>query len=360
MHTFHWRESLVAVDGGVKATITYEPETKAQPESLALDVAYPITYYDSVTNPAQATAIVLGRGERAVADVGLQPVPALNVRINRDNSASTHSVVTLERPVLDGQPIQVDADRRGDSKGESIWGIPPGHYIMRSYAVGKPGNPVVPAAREIDINESGTLEDKDKGGSDIAVSAELHYDFEAPQQASLRLLNKKTRNDLYEQVGNKGDVVFKQEIVPGSYEISLVNAPGVYIKSITAAGARISGRTLEVAAGATVKLTISAAHGEGQVTGVALRDGRRFAGAMIVLVPADPAHNEMLFRRDQSASDGTFILHGVVPGAYTALAIEDGWELEWMNPEVLKNYMSAGVAVRVQPNGKYDIKVVVQ
>jgi hypothetical protein len=117
---------------------------------------------------------------------------------------------------------------------------------------------------------------------------------------------------------------------------------------------------MEVTSGTAVKLTITAGRGRGDITGVALRDDRPFAGAMVVLVPADPGHNQILFRRDQSDSDGTFTLPSVVPGAYTALAIEDGWELEWTNPEVLRNYLSRGVAVRVQANGKYDIKVAVQ
>jgi len=356
-HPLRWSQGVVSADGGSsRPTIVDEEDPKAQP----LNVAYPITYYDGVTDGNRATPIVLGRGEQAVADVRLQPVPAVRVRINASGDSSARSAFMLERRVLDGPPIQVQADRTGDSKGEVISGIPPGHYIMRTYAVGKVGNAEATATtKEIDINDSGML-DKEQGGSDIPVSAELHFESEAPRQAFLQLLNKKTRYVFSEPVGKEGDVVFKQGIVPGSYEISLSNTPDVYLKSIAATGAKVLGRTLEVAAGTTVKLTISAAHGEGQVTGVALRDGRPFAGAMVVLVPADPAHNQILFRRDQSDSDGTFTLPGVVPGAYTTLAIEDGWELEWTNPEVLKNYMSRGVAVRVQPKGKYDIKVAVQ
>jgi hypothetical protein len=81
---------------------------------------------------------------------------------------------------------------------------------------------------------------------------------------------------------------------------------------------------------------------------------------MIVLVPADPVHNQVLFRRDQSDSDGTFKLAAVVPGKYTVLAIENGWDLEWMNADVLKNYMARGVAIQALQNGKYDVKVTVQ
>ena len=51
---------------------------------------------------------------------------------------------------------------------------------------------------------------------------------------------------------------------------------------------------------------------------------------------------------------------GWVPGAYTVLAIQNGWKLEWMNPEVLKNYLAGGTRIQAQPNGKYNVKVTVQ
>jgi len=360
MHPLKLNRRLVAVDGAISATLNDGQEPSDQAENQTLDVAYPITYYNGVTGETQATPIVLGRGEKAVADVSLQPVPAMHVRINIDGVSSRRYAITLERRVLGGPTIQVQADRRGDSEGEEISGIPPGHYIMRTYAAGKPGDPIAPTAREIDINDSGILEEKDQAGILIPVSAELHFESEAPRQAALQLLNKKTREAFSERVSGEGDLIFKQGVVPGSYEISIINAPDVYLKSIAAGGAKVSGRTMEVAPGTAVKLTITAARGQGEVKGVALRDGHGFAGAMIVLVPADPAHNEMLFRRDQSDSDGTFTLPGVVPGAYTVLAIENGWELEWTNPEVLKPYLGQGVPVRVQPKGKYEIKVAVE
>ena len=50
----------------------------------------------------------------------------------------------------------------------------------------------------------------------------------------------------------------------------------------------------------------------------------------------------------------------VVPGKYTALALENGWKLQWTNREVLKPYLPQGVPIQVEPKGKYDIKLKVQ
>ena len=80
----------------------------------------------------------------------------------------------------------------------------------------------------------------------------------------------------------------------------------------------------------------------------------------MVVVPEDPANNQGLFRRDQSDSDGTFTLANIVPGRYMVLAIENGWDLEWANPEVLSKFMAQGESVVVEPKGKYSVKVKVQ
>ena len=67
----------------------------------------------------------------------------------------------------------------------------------------------------------------------------------------------------------------------------------------------------------------------------------------MVLVPKNPEGNRDLFRRDQSDLDGTFILHNVVPGSYTVLAINDGWDLDWSQPSVIAAYLKWGRTIEV-------------
>ena len=78
------------------------------------------------------------------------------------------------------------------------------------------------------------------------------------------------------------------------------------------------------------------------------------------LAPLDLRRNPALFRRDQSDSDGTFSLNAVVPGRYTLMAIEDGWDLEWDDPDVLKKYLAGGESVEIAPHQQSDTKVNVQ
>jgi hypothetical protein len=81
---------------------------------------------------------------------------------------------------------------------------------------------------------------------------------------------------------------------------------------------------------------------------------------MVVLIPAGAGDNSALYRRDQSDSDGTFTLPDVLPGKYSILAIEKGWDLEWLNPGVLQPYFAGATQITVDPKQKYDVKVTAQ
>ncbi|MGA8200206.1 MAG: hypothetical protein WB814_09095, partial [Candidatus Sulfotelmatobacter sp.] len=69
--------------------------------------------------------------------------------------------------------------------------------------------------------------------------------------------------------------------------------------------------------------------------------------AMVVLVPKNPEADRELFRRDQRDLDGTFLLRNVIPGSYTLLAIENGWELDWSQPGVIASYLKRGRKVEI-------------
>ena len=330
------------------------------PVNPQLDVAYPVTFFPGVTEAEAAAPLVVGRGEKLSADLNLQPVAALHIRVPRDPDAERPTRIALEKRVLDGPPIQIGEQISNHENDREIVGLPPGHYTMRTFSLGRDGGNDSTLAREIDVGNNGEINNA-KASSYVPLSAKVEFNAgTSVGQVSLQLLNKRTREVLSERVGNGGELAFKQGVLPGSYEVSLASSSGFYLRSLSATGATVTGRTIDIRPGNTVTLAIGATIGEGQITGTALRLDKPVAGAMIVLVPADPAHNQVLYRRDQSDSDGTFTLPAVVPGRYTVLAIGSGWDLEWTKPSVLSSYMTAGVVVEVQANGTYDVKVPVQ
>ncbi|PYX86157.1 MAG: hypothetical protein DMG70_01290 [Acidobacteria bacterium] len=146
----------------------------------------------------------------------------------------------------------------------------------------------------------------------------------------------------------------------GSYELIIVEPQALFIRSLSSTGAKTAGRSFQIVAAQDVSITINASKGTGRITGTALKKNKPAPGVMIVLAPLDLRSNPALFRRDQSDSDGTFALNAVVPGRYTLMAIEDGWDLEWANPDVLKKYLAGGQSVEIAPHQKSEFKVSVQ
>lgn len=107
----------------------------------------------------------------------------------------------------------------------------------------------------------------------------------------------------------------------------------------------------------TVSVTATFAAGSVAVKGFAKKDGKPAAGVMIVLIPSDANNNIELFRRDQSDLDGSFLLPNVIQGKYTAVAIENGWELEWGRPEVLAQYLPKGLLVTISSSKQGSVRL---
>jgi hypothetical protein len=73
---------------------------------------------------------------------------------------------------------------------------------------------------------------------------------------------------------------------------------------------------------------------------------------MIVLVPKNAEGDYDRFRRDESDLDGSFLLKDVIPGSYTVIAIENGWDLEWAEPAVVAQYLKRGQTIEVGNGAK--------
>jgi hypothetical protein len=151
----------------------------------------------------------------------------------------------------------------------------------------------------------------------------------------------------WQMLDSKGEAQL-QQVAAGRLDM-LVFGPGntYYIGHVSAEGAEVSGHAVLVAAGSSPSVSLTLVSGASQLEGSVRREGKAFAGAMVVLVPKSPEMDRDLFRRDQSDLDGTFSLRGVIPGSYTILAIENGWDLDWSQPGVIALYLKRGKLIEV-------------
>jgi len=329
-----------------------------------LDLAFPLTFYSGASDFSAATPIVLEPGSHFVADVTLQPVPALHLALKSSSPVEPGKgrYATVTQLVAGDFSVSIPVSTTFvDQNTLVISGLAPGSYKLDVLTQAATASEMNHSTRMIDVSGDAELS-AEEGSSSVQVTGVASFDNNAslPARGFIQLRNRKTRETVSAQISAKGEFEWKAGVQPGSYDLAVNNIPDGFVKGIAATGASSSGRTITIKGSTPVKLAVMLAQGVGRIEGTAIRDGKPVAGAMVVLVPDDAATDAPLFRRDQSDSDGTFTLATVLPGKYTVLAIENGWELEWANPAVLKPYLPAGEVVNVIANGKYLAKVKVQ
>jgi hypothetical protein len=112
-------------------------------------------------------------------------------------------------------------------------------------------------------------------------------------------------------------------------------------------GVETFGHLLTLPPGSSVSVTAFLAVGVVSVEGSAKLGEKPSSGVMVALIPNDPQSHLDMFRRDQSDSDGSFVLRAVIPGTYTLIAVEDAWGFQWLQPDVLNRYLQHGQSLTI-------------
>ena len=326
------------------------PQSKS-PISRSLDVAYPVTYYADVSDSETATPIPVKGGDRLQVDIHLNPVPALRLTFKVPGDPQ-HGFVfpRLEQPDFDGSTFVQSGGGNFISPGVfEVTGVPAGQYNIRMQGQGTNvqmnGVDVTKDGEQIDTTTAEAL-------GKLKVSIEIPGESSPPQAINVGLLGKGRNLAGSRVLDQKGEVEIN-DIPAGRYQFYLWGPRRPYaIARITAEGAEVSGKAIVLGAGASASANLTLIGGSVEISGVAKKADRGFAGAMVVLVPRDPENNRNLFRRDQSDLDGTFVLHNVVPGSYSLLAIEDGWDLDWSQPAVIAAYAKHGRPIELRDSAK--------
>jgi len=336
-------------------------------ERAPLEVAYPNTFYPSAEESSGATPVVLHPGDRANADISLRAVPTVHLRIksesaeHKEGSSVHRGFPRLSQRIFEGTLVPVMSSQGYSANGGvyEYTGIAPGHYIVEmpdSSSKGRGG-----WYKEMDL--SGTVELNAAESPPLAsVSGVLTSDGGGPPAGKtyVVLANRASTENFAAEVKPKGAFDFSEmEVRPGTYDVLLNVTQGFQMKSLQARGARVNGQTLTISGG-SVQLALTVTRDLTRIDGVVLGADKPHPGAMVLLIPSNPADNLTLFRRDQSDSDGTFTLRDVLPGSYTVIALEGGWDLDWASPATLQPYLKNGTPIEVTSAGKLSVKVQLQ
>jgi hypothetical protein len=315
------------------------------PDSAAvLDVAYPVTYFDSTPDEAAATVLTVAGGNRQVADINLHAVPALHLQVDTPRRPDGSLARAELRQTIFGETISAESSGFLDamqSGSVEFTGVAPGHYELAQ------GDP----ARVVEMEATSNQEiDPSVGTSTVSVHGSMRGQGGAPldEECNLTLdsADPTHHQNSIQSVSMRGGFNFPT-VPPGEWELTAeCGGSQAAISSITTGTRSQRGNRISVQ-DRPVTVIVAVSQGTTRLQGFAKRDGKGASGVMVVLVPKDLTAIDGLARRDQSDSDGSFSLRDVVPGQYTLVAIDDGWPLEWMQPAVIARYLPGGVAVTI-------------
>jgi Carboxypeptidase regulatory-like domain len=331
-------------------------EEPSAAELRSFDVAYPPTYYGDVTEPDSATPIAVKAGDQLQAEIHLSPVQALHL-VFRAAGDGEHgfTMPSLQTSGFDRTLNPLTETRNISPNSFEIVGISPGKY-----EVSWPGS----APREVDIAGNGQdlTDAKGEPFSTVKASVRVLGETKLPEPLLIQLRGADGKGATAPaKVDAKGEVTFTN-VIPHRYNVfaSTFGTAGLKPYSVIQISSQdgvTSGLSLNVPSGSSLSVSISLVSGVANVEGFAKRAGKPVPGAMIVLVPKNPDQNRELFRRDQSDLDGSFNLPEVVPGLYTIVAIEDGWDMDWSLPAVIEPYVKNGETITVSGQQGHSIQL---
>jgi hypothetical protein len=364
-------------------------QTGAQTQSLdpSLDLVYPATWFPGAPDPNSAETLVLGDGEERQADFHLTAIPAAHLQVplspaapsndGRRNIQNNAMVMRVEgngfgfgggvTPVAERNDLgesgslspgiyQVSLGGSGGFNGFQFGSgdgdvreieIRPGTSGVVSLADARPLTHVTLTFDGIEGRGApGVLFTNSETGRQITATA-------PPRQPGAR---RGTADAPATPPAQERTVL----VTPGRYQVAL-QSNTLYLTGIDATGAKATGRTVEIADGSPT-LTLHVASGRATVSGFVRTGEKPLMGAMVVLVPALLGQADAIYAtyRDQSNTDGSFLLPGVLPGRYILIAIDHGWDVDWRNPAVLAPYLLHGIPLELAAGAKAEETVAAQ
>jgi hypothetical protein len=316
----------------------------------ALDAAYPTTYFSSATEATDATPIVVKAGEHPEIEVQLNPVPALHILFRTENAGENgfRSPQLQKQEFDEVEPVQSNGVGSAENGVYELLGVPPGKYSVRMNSGTQGG---MTQLSEVNLSQDG--EEVDASRAEPLSSLKLSLKTEGGEALPNRvvvLLQDGRRRIVAGSLVDPSGVAHFEGLAAGKYAIFCNTQGKAYAVTRTStATVNSSGHDVTLAAGAQQELAVWLTAGVVKLEGVGQKAGKPVAGVMVVLIPKDPEAHREYFRRDQSDFDGTFSVAYIVPGAYTIVAVEDAWGMEWMQPGVLSRYAQHGQELTIGP-----------
>lgn len=312
-----------------------------------LDVAYATEFYPGTTDSAHAQPITLRGGDSPELHFQLAPQAAVSVTVPRGALKPGQPDVPPQVRMsifgqLEGTPNMVMSQ---SSTQTVIAGLAPGDYILsdpRNPNQTASGTPLHLAERN---TEATPAAESASGLAHVHIIARAADGSSSPENLSISLIRPHTSNMVVGGV-DKGEVDL--DAAPGDYYFQIVGGGKVLLpRQILSGDQPIPDGNIHLAAGESRFFTVTYAEGTHTLKGFAHKNGKGFPGAFILVFPTNEAADVHTFFRQQSDLDGSFFIQDLAPGAYTLLAIDGGWDLDWQQNGVLAHYLPAAQKISI-------------
>lgn len=311
-----------------------------------LDVAYATEFYPGTNDSAHAQPIVLRGGDSPELHFQLAPQAAVSVTIPRGKLKPGEPDVPpqLRMSIFGQLEMPPPSVMQQFSTQTIIAGLAPGDYILsdpRNPNQAHGGTPLHLAERNTQATPA-----SETGLAHVHVIARSADGSAAPSDLWVGLIHPHSADMVSAEANEKGEVSL--DAPPGDYFFQMEGGGKVlFPRQILNGDQPVSSASLHFSADDSRFFNLTYAEGTHTLKGIVRKDGKGFPGAFILLFPTSEAADPHTFFRQQSDLDGSFDIKGLAPGAYTLLAIDGGWDLDWQHNNALARYLPAAQKIGV-------------
>jgi Carboxypeptidase regulatory-like domain len=319
---------------------------------------YAPTYYPGVISAGDATTLTVAPGQELGAiDFQIQVVPLATVRgfvMGSDRPVPVVLVPQDSAGILRGQTFRAGSQADGTF---AIPNVPPGHYTAVARSGGR-GD--VPKTGMLSINVMGENLANVTLVLQPGVSMSGNFTVEstgtpAPTDYSAFRIDAPEADPLPSfgpgpgggpngsgARAEKNGAFQVDNLLPGHHYIRATGQGVWSLKSVSIAGRDVTDQPIELRSGQNVdNVTIVMTDRSTEINGsVSDATGKPQVGLTVIAFSTDPQYWRAQSRRIQAVrtdQSGTFKLHGLPPGDYHLLAVDDAEQGEWFDPSYLEH-----------------------
>lgn len=317
-------------------------------------VAFVPLYYPNTPDPGRAAPLTPKPGEEVRADFTLTSAAGATVTVKHNLPAGKQAVVNLMSAGVAGNQSFLDPQPFLDLPGmpahdTNFADVPPGHYTVR-VTTGASGGSNVEGSAEIDVN-----------GSDITVDVAMHPSPSLSGTVRFQNPNARPRGSVLVGLGNEqGIVVFNAAVHPdgtflfpgvlaGKYH-PVLRAAGFFATATEVSGAPYRNGYLDLSAGDSPTVTITASDEVGEVKGFVTKGDQPADAVLAALATATSSDDPGFYHGYQTESDGSFDFKNIPAGRYFLFAVDDT-ALEYANPAAIRPYLAGAKSITIEAHG---------